>query len=793
MFIRPAIAFMNRLTYPRKFLLISLLFLAPLSLAMYFLLHELGDRIEFTRKETLGTRYLRPLNRLFRHSGDLQRRARVFARGDRGVRLEVLERISGIDEDLLAVDGVDRDLGTDLNTSIKFAHLKESWRALKGELPDPAAKDPDRLPADFVAEIREFYSHVGDSSNLILDPDLDTYYLTDAILLKLHEGQALLMRAGLDGEAIAARKTASPEERAQFIVLLGLIRSNLDATRKGAEASFRNNPSGTARPRLEKAYGDFDEGARACVDALSRDLVAAGGITAAPEAVAAATARPLELSALLWARAAAELDELLQARIAKFEGRRRIAWITTLLVLSVVSFLWFAFYAAVMGTVSSLEQASRRMLGADPSREIVLETQDELGRATRSFNAIARRLREEWEQATEDNARARAAEARLQQSEERTRLIIHSALDAVIAIDPEGRVAEWNPQAAAIFGWSRDQTIGKRLSEVIIPEKHREVYEKGLQRYAAEGEGPLLNRRIELSALRSDGTEFPVEISITPLSHGPGAGFSAFVRDITDRKRSEEEIHKARDVAEAANRLKSEFLANMSHELRTPLNAIIGFSELMYNGKVPQEDHHEYLGDVLNSSRHLLQLINGVLDLAKVESGKMEFHPEPLHLPDIVGEVKDILQSLAAKKRIQLDVDVAPEVRDVLLDGARLKQVLYNYLSNAVKFSPEGSRIAIRILPEGTDELRIEVEDHGIGISAEDIPRLFVEFQQLDASTAKKHQGTGLGLALTKRIVEAQGGRVGVVSSVARGSVFSAILPRKESAAPAGKGAAHGR
>jgi len=219
----------------------------------------------------------------------------------------------------------------------------------------------------------------------------------------------------------------------------------------------------------------------------------------------------------------------------------------------------------------------------------------------------------------------------------------------------------------------------------------------------------------------------------------------------------------------------------MSHELRTPLNSIIGFAELMHRGKVGHvsAEHKEYLGDILTSSKHLLQLINDVLDLAKVESGKMEFRPEKVDLAKLIGEVRDILRGLAASKRIQVAADVDPAVASAVVDPARLKQVLYNYLSNALKFTPEDGRVAIRIAPEGPDFFRLDVEDTGIGIRKDDLVRLFVEFQQLDTSSAKKHQGTGLGLALTRRIVENHGGSVHVRSSFGQGSTFSALLPRE--------------
>jgi signal transduction histidine kinase len=229
-----------------------------------------------------------------------------------------------------------------------------------------------------------------------------------------------------------------------------------------------------------------------------------------------------------------------------------------------------------------------------------------------------------------------------------------------------------------------------------------------------------------------------------------------------------------------ASRFKSEFLANMSHELRTPLNGIIGFAELMHDGKTGPvaAEHKEYLGDILASSRHLLQLINDVLDLSKVESGTMEFRPEPVDLTRFVGEVCDVLRGVASRKRIRIDTVVDPEIGPVVLDPAKLKQILYNYLSNAVKFTPEEGRVIIRAAPEGAAAVRLEVEDAGPGIAPEDLGRLFVEFQQLDAGVAKRHKGTGLGLALTKRLVEAQGGWVGVRSTPGLGSVFFAVLPR---------------
>jgi signal transduction histidine kinase len=252
------------------------------------------------------------------------------------------------------------------------------------------------------------------------------------------------------------------------------------------------------------------------------------------------------------------------------------------------------------------------------------------------------------------------------------------------------------------------------------------------------------------------------------------------IRLLEEERARAEELELRGQRANEANRLKSEFVANMSHELRTPLNSIIGFAELMYKGKVgPVSDEHaEYLGDILTSSKHLLQLINDVLDLAKVESGKMEFRPEPVDLAKLAHEVRDILRGLADSKRLRVDTHVDADVLTAVVDPARLKQILYNYLSNAIKFTPERGEVHVRISREGLDFFRIDVQDTGPGIRAEDLAKLFVEFEQLESGAAQRHQGTGLGLALTKRLAEAQGGRVAVNSTPGAGSTFSAILPR---------------
>jgi PAS domain S-box-containing protein len=357
---------------------------------------------------------------------------------------------------------------------------------------------------------------------------------------------------------------------------------------------------------------------------------------------------------------------------------------------------------------------------------------------------------------------------------------------SIIAKDLDGTILAWNEGAHRSYGYTAEEAVGKlHASTLHAPEDIASGTVSGLLQTALHtGKAEGVFRRV-----RKNGERFIAGVAVTLRRDASGVplGYVVISKDITEQQQLEEQLRHKNDALEQqnhrvqeANRLKSTFLANMSHELRTPLNGIIGLAQLMHDGKVGamSTDHKEYLGDILTSATHLLQLINDLLDLAKIESGKTEFRPEPVSLSRLIGDVRDILQTITAEKRIRLTCEVEPSVEQLVIDPAKLKQVLYNFLSNALKFTPDEGRVAVRAGPEGSDRFRLEVRDSGIGIRAEDIDQLFIDFQQLDASSAKKYKGTGLGLALTRRIVEAQDGRVGVTSVPGKGSTFFAVLPR---------------
>ena len=272
--------------------------------------------------------------------------------------------------------------------------------------------------------------------------------------------------------------------------------------------------------------------------------------------------------------------------------------------------------------------------------------------------------------------RLRASERRLAESETRARMVIDTAPDAFIGVDSDGRILQWNTEAERTFGWTRDEAIGRSLVETIIPPAYRDAHVKGMRRFHQTGEAPVVNQRLELMALHRRGHEFPIEITITsPVGEGDGYFFGAFLRDISDRRERDEQLRLAKEAAEAATRAKSEFLANMSHELRTPLNGVLGYAQLLQRDRDLTSAQREALEAIAKGGAHLLELINDVLDLSKIEAGRVDIETASTDLAQLAMDLEHLLAETARRKGLPLTMAMLPDTpRTVVLDGRHLRR-----------------------------------------------------------------------------------------------------------------------
>ncbi|MCX6972282.1 MAG: PAS domain S-box protein, partial [Verrucomicrobia bacterium] len=368
-------------------------------------------------------------------------------------------------------------------------------------------------------------------------------------------------------------------------------------------------------------------------------------------------------------------------------------------------------------------------------------------------------------------------EEALQESENRMRAITDSAQDAILMMDPEGRICYWNAAAELIFGYTSGQALGKNLHALITPARYHEAHHAAFPAFLKTGSGNAIGKTLDMEALREDGSEISVQLSLSSVQvHGAWHAVG-IIRDISERKTMDAALKEALRHAEAAAVAKSEFLGVMSHELRTPLNGVLGFAELLAD--TPLNDEQKSFAKTISSSgEHLLAIVNDILDLSSIEHGAMAILPDQIDLAELVESSDVAIRQAAAEKGIEFRCEVADGVPGkITADERRLRQILLNLLGNAVKFTASGS-VVFRIMPDAEGRfLDFSIEDTGIGISPETLPRLFKPFTQANSTTSRRFGGTGLGLVISKRIAEAMGGTLTVTSTPDKGSTFTFRLP----------------
>ncbi|MBF0389992.1 MAG: PAS domain S-box protein [Desulfamplus sp.] len=392
--------------------------------------------------------------------------------------------------------------------------------------------------------------------------------------------------------------------------------------------------------------------------------------------------------------------------------------------------------------------------------------------------------------ALDDVTDSKIIEQSLRAEEARIRAITESAQDAILMMDPIGNISFWNRAAESILGYKKDEAMGKNLHYLIAPARYIPLHQEAFKFFRETGQGTALGKIVAVEAKRKDGVEISIELSLSSINLADGWYAVGIIRDTTERKLAEAEIIKAKEEAESATRAKSEFLANMSHEIRTPMNVIIGMSRLIKDTALNSEQI-QYVDMLSHSSEILLSLIEDILDFSKIEAGKVELESIEFDLSELVSKIVDILRIKASEKALGLNCNIDNAVPRFLKgDPNRLRQIILNLINNAVKFTNTGE-ITITIKPliqrvvdkpqnkDGSDidkdgyiTILFEIKDSGIGIPQDRLDKLFQPFSQADTSTTRKFGGTGLGLVISKRLVELMSGDIWVESEYEKGTIF---------------------
>lgn len=365
----------------------------------------------------------------------------------------------------------------------------------------------------------------------------------------------------------------------------------------------------------------------------------------------------------------------------------------------------------------------------------------------------------------------------LEHSEARTRAIVDNLLDGIITINDRGTIDTFNPAAEKIFGYAGEEVIGQNV-KLLMPEPYYGEHDDYIGNYLETGTQKIIGIGREVAGKRKDGTTFPMDLSVNAMQVRDSRMFAGIIRDITDRKKAEQQLVDAKNKAEQANRLKSEFLNTMSHELRTPLTVMMGnIAFLTDPDDIPdEEDMLDIATDIEKAGEHLMQLINDLLDISKIEAGKMELNKERVAVRRLVDDCLATMGPLAKQKGLDLNDDVTD--MEISADPLRIKQVLLNLLSNAVKFTDQGS---VTVSVESIDgRASFQIVDTGCGIEKEKVGLVFEKFTQVDGSATRAAGGSGLGLTITKKLVELHGGDITADSELGKGTVFRFNLPADE-------------
>ncbi|AFZ19862.1 response regulator [Allocoleopsis franciscana] len=851
-----------------------LIFLLPFAVVVYQLLAEIDIGIKFAQKERLGLQYNQPVRQLLEDVQQHRGMVNGYLKGGTSFEQQINLKRFEIEDDIRAIDRVDQQIGSTLKTTEQWIKLKAKWQALKGKALSLNPQDSFDAHTALIADILTLISHVGDMSNLILDPVLDSYYLMDAAVIKLPSMTENMAQIRGLGTGAIVQKQITAEEKTKITILLGWIEAPNKSLRRGLQVSLTKNPN--LKNKLEVYAQESFTSTDVFLDLVEQKIILPQTIDIQFDNYFEEATKAVGTQFKLYDQVSIALDGLLEQRINAFSWKKYRVLAFSLLVLAVILYVLWAFtrsqnkrrqsenalreteekYRTIFenavdgifqttldGHYLSANPALARIYGyespeelianltniseqlyVDPNRRIEFKQLIQEHGTVSDFESqiygkngkmiwiseSARAVRDTkgkilyYEGAVQDITRRKQAEEELIQSQQRLSFHLEHTSLAVIEWNVNFEVVEWNPAAQVIFGYSKSEAIGRHAAGLIVPENVKEQVNQVWQALLSQQGGT----RSTNENVTKDGSVIICDWYNTVLLNDDGKvmGVTSLINDITERERVKAELRQAKEAAEIANCAKSQFLANMSHELRTPLNAIIGYSEMLQEEAedLEQEDFIPDLQKIHAAGKHLLGLINDILDLSKIEAGRMELYLETFDISAMADDVVTTLQPLVDKNNNTLKIQFGNELGSMHADLTKVRQSLFNLLSNACKFTQQGTITLTVSRERGTDGenslisiqdgesittssspvpvispdwITFRVTDTGIGMTSEQMSRLFEAFTQADASTTRQYGGTGLGLAITKKLCQMMGGDVTVESEVGKGSTFTIHLP----------------